>query len=87
MAAIKSHEEDSIMDLPLKGIKASTSRVQAGPACMQLTAWFGADVVKVGRLDVGDVTRCHLRDIPDLDALHLVAASKACHGPVQQPIA
>ena len=38
MAAIKSQEEDSIMDLPLKDIKASTSRVQTGPACMQLTA-------------------------------------------------
>jgi formyl-CoA transferase len=33
-------------------------------------AWFGADVIKVERPGVGDVTRNQLRDIPDLDALY-----------------
>ncbi len=33
-------------------------------------AWFGADVLKVERLNVGDVTRNQLRDIPDVDALY-----------------
>jgi formyl-CoA transferase len=33
-------------------------------------AWFGADVLKVERSGVGDVTRNQLRDIPDLDALY-----------------
>src|ERR1700746_2859196 len=44
--------------------------VQAGPACTQLLAWFGADVLKVERPGVGDVTRNQLRDVPDLDALY-----------------
>jgi len=33
-------------------------------------AWFGADVLKVERPGVGDVTRRQLRDIKDLDALY-----------------
>jgi len=35
-----------------------------------LLAWFGADVLKVERPGVGDVTRRQLRDIKDLDALY-----------------
>ena len=59
------------MDLPLKGIKViDFTGVQAGPACCQLLAWFGADVLKVERPGVGDVTRHQLRDIPNLDALY-----------------
>src|SRR5271169_3880609 len=35
-----------------------------------MLAWFGANVVKVERPGVGDVTRHQLRDIPDQDALY-----------------
>src|SRR5260370_11125639 len=59
------------MSLPLEGIKIiDFTGVQAGPACTQLLAWFGADVLKVERLNGGDVTRRQLRDIPYVDALY-----------------
>jgi formyl-CoA transferase len=58
-------------NLPLAGIKIiDFTHVQAGPACTQLLAWFGADVIKVERPGSGDVTRSQLRDIPDADALY-----------------
>src|ERR1039458_5762401 len=59
------------MSLPLEGIKIiDFTGVQAGPACTQLMAWFGASVLKVERLSGGDVTRRQLRDIPGVDALY-----------------
>ncbi|MFB6981158.1 formyl-CoA transferase [Streptomyces scopuliridis] len=58
-------------DLPLTGIKViDFSGVQAGPACSQMLAWFGGDLLKVERVNGGDVTRHQLRDIPDADALY-----------------
>ncbi|HEY8127959.1 MAG TPA: formyl-CoA transferase, partial [Hyphomicrobium sp.] len=59
------------MTKALDGIKIiDFTHVQAGPACTQLLAWFGADVIKVERPGSGDVTRSQLRDIPEADALY-----------------
>ncbi|HWI11293.1 MAG TPA: CoA transferase, partial [Burkholderiaceae bacterium] len=56
---------------PLEGIKIiDFTHVQAGPACTQMLAWFGADVIKVERPGSGDVTRSQLRDMPNVDALY-----------------
>src|SRR5438876_10623216 len=61
------------MELPLEGIKViDFTGVQAGPACTPLLAWFRAEVLKVERPGVGDVTRRQLRDIADLDALYFI---------------
>ena len=64
-------KENIMSNKPLEGIKIiDFTHVQAGPACTQMLAWFGADVIKVERPGSGDVTRSQLRDIPGVDALY-----------------
>jgi formyl-CoA transferase len=59
------------MGKALDGVKIlDFTHVQSGPTCTQLLAWFGADVIKVERPGIGDITRGQLRDIPDVDSLY-----------------
>ena len=59
------------MGKALEGVRIlDMSHVQAGPTCTQLLAWFGADVIKVERPGVGDITRGQLRDVPNADSLY-----------------
>jgi formyl-CoA transferase len=55
----------------LDGVKIlDFTHVQSGPTCTQLLGYMGADVIKVERPGVGDITRGQLRDVKGQDSLY-----------------
>jgi len=60
------------MTKALQGVRIlDFTHVQSGQTCTQLLAWFGADVIKVERPGVGDITRGQLQNVPNVDSLYI----------------
>jgi formyl-CoA transferase len=58
------------MSQALEGIRIiDMTHNQAGPACAQILAFLGADVIKLEEPKGGDVARRNMRDRPDSDSL------------------
>src|SRR5436309_12902917 len=58
------------MSKALSGIRIiDMTHNQAGPACAQILAFLGADVIKLEEPTGGDVARRNMRDKPDSDSL------------------
>src|SRR5437868_2200777 len=58
------------MTKALEGIRiVDMTHNQAGPACAQILAFLGADVIKLEEPKGGDVARKNMRDKPDSDSL------------------